>query len=1615
MRQILTIKVFATIVLMLSSIALTAKTPPPSCGAQIHCVGDCGPNTTLQVKIGGQIYEDDAVSYWWFEGGSTSSISNASFLQVSVSSATTYRVEVEVMGHDQLSDCFQDENLSVTVGPLPPPPSGIPGEVCGLGDVTVKVQNPGSGTYRWFFNSNATNPVPDNGDPYNIGGPGNSELTIEQLASSRDFYVREENEFGNSQATPVYAEVHTPTQVNAGPNIIECSRAGSPHVVQLNQGVSHSGGTWSSTNSIAQAAINLSNWEINMNSLALDTDYELRYSYVDSNECPDDDTKIVRRKSLTPEPVVIGDRTGCVGEMLQLVINGEDPNSDGNHGFYEWYDQASGGTPFSISTSIDTLAGSIVWVTATVSNNCTSIRHQVVTVIASDEQKPNTTGGYSCGEGEVTLSVNQPNGTYQWFFDEDANNPIPTGTSTYRFEGTGNSEMTVNLTTTTPFYVRKFSSQGCHSGTQPVTGIIYTPPVVSAGSPLSICNDLSVSEINLDTLGVSPLGTGGIWSSSDPLVEDRINKEEHKISLGGLSLDVAHVLKYTYTDTNGCYKSDTRTLTVKAKTAEPDYTGPTSGCTDQMLRLVILGEEENSEPVNGEYKWFNDLGVLVSANTFYDVLAGETVWVSATGPNNCESLKRQITTTITSNEDAPELDDVTRCGPGDVTFSIFMPSGSYEWFFDSQGNNPLPTTDSEGYSYGTSNATLTAYLTEDQSFWVRKKSDLGCHSQLVGVTGYVEPFNAGADMKICENSGAVSLVSFGTATIAGAVWSSSDPTINAAIDNQNQTLNTDVIDVGIYTLTLSSPLEGCTSGKNVEVGRTQEVLTTVNGGLTTVGLCSDGGLAQLTPDEPNPDPATSPYRWYDTASGDEYNYFSSDLTLDVLTVENTTVWLAVEFNGCFSPRAPIQIVLGSGIAIPIKPMVHITTSPYTVTVSQSNVSTSEVTYYWQRSANSKSDDLADMSISNPASGFYFIRGINDEGCWSAASEGVEVINHSPKTMTIAINELNYVRTYDYREPSESETVTYPLDIGDETNPYKLRTATNYVDGLGRPVQQVQRMGSFGEFDVNVPTEYDPAGRVVRSYLPYVTTKNDGLFSANPVVEQRDYYSFSGTTNVPTYFPFAYSHYEKSPAGFVTDQSAPGEDWMLVDELTTNMAVNFSRAPNLPSDNVLLWQIGDNGMPANGIDSHMFYDDGELIRVTTTDEENNQTIEFIDKLGQTILKRSETGDPIDSWAETYYIYDDLSRLRFVIPPQPTQLLLADLSQLNQTFLDLWVFQYEYDGRNRMISKKVPGAEKVVMVYDRWDRLVLTQDGDQREVNTNEREWLFTKYDSWNRPIVTGQLTTAVGPTSFQEDLEAIRTAVMNSSGRNESYDETMMGETQYTTNSSFPNDTEGTEREYLTVTYYDNYKFIPGSDLAGTSYSRPSEFDGDGVDNYHLLPDDIVDPKGQVTGIKTRILGTLDFIESITYYDHRYRVIQVISENHLVQDGIDIISNQYDFVGNVRRIKNVHNGVDQTVTLLEYEYDHANRLTEGYHTFNTGQPVHLFSNKYNELGELEKKQLHGSGTSFRQSIDYAYNIRGWLRSINESGLSGNNQIQEPDDLFSMELLYNTTNPNIPTDN
>lgn len=203
-----------------------------------------------------------------------------------------------------------------------------------------------------------------------------------------------------------------------------------------------------------------------------------------------------------------------------------------------------------------------------------------------------------------------------------------------------------------------------------------------------------------------------------------------------------------------------------------------------------------------------------------------------------------------------------------------------------------------------------------------------------------------------------------------------------------------------------------------------------------------------------------------------------------------------------------------------------------------------------------------------------------------------------------------------------------------------------------------------------------------------------------------------------------------------------------------------------------------------------------------------------------------------------------------------------------------------------------------------------------------------------------------------------------------------------TNKSFPFEETN---EYLTFTYYDNYTFPNKKAFAtGGIVSNPSTA-----------------VKGLVTGTRTKVLGKNKWLNATTYYDSKYRNIQTVGDLYSVESATAkaIVSTLYDFAGKVIQSEEKQVVGGTTNTLHKYlSYDHAGRLRKLEQEINnSGSRVVLAENKYNELGELVQKKLGGG----LQTIDYQYNIKGWLTAINKPGALGT-------DLFAMALKYETGN-------
>jgi hypothetical protein len=545
---------------------------------------------------------------------------------------------------------------------------------------------------------------------------------------------------------------------------------------------------------------------------------------------------------------------------------------------------------------------------------------------------------------------------------------------------------------------------------------------------------------------------------------------------------------------------------------------------------------------------------------------------------------------------------------------------------------------------------------------------------------------------------------------------------------------------------------------------------------------------------------------------------------------------------------------------------------------------------------------------------------------------------------------------------------------------KAETA-QYFDGLGRPKQIVNVKASPTEKDVVTIIEYDGFGRQTKDYLPVPQSgTQNGAIYPNPLGNASSVY---GAEKI-----YAEKVLENSPLDRIQKQIQPGNTW-------TNKPVKFDYQANIDGE-VKKYTFGtswgtDNAT-THSVPTIDFYGDNQLYKNTVTDEDGNLSIEFKNGRGQTILARKLvvpgdniqqgfTTQPTSVYADTYYVYNAYDQLAFVISP-----LASAKPSLSQTDLDELCYQYRYDGRNRMVEKKLPGKGWEYFVYDNQDRLVMTQDANRKE----NGEWIFTKYDQFGRVAYTG----ITQDSSSRNTLQALlKTKGSNNVERKTSgfaYTGLLVYYDNDTT-KNYPN----TFTKILSVNYYDTYP-ADKPNLSTLGFSQT--FITDDAQNNNIST------KSLPVAAYLNNLETNSWTKTYTYYDGKGRPLAVYEKNYL--GGYTKTESVLDFTGLPQNTTTKHkrkNADTETVIFEEFIYDSQNRLVQHLHQVNGGAKESLAYNQYNELGQLIHKRTGGdqNGNNYMQSADYSYNIRNWLTGIN---LDGNGNVRT-DKIFSYKINYN----------
>lgn len=537
----------------------------------------------------------------------------------------------------------------------------------------------------------------------------------------------------------------------------------------------------------------------------------------------------------------------------------------------------------------------------------------------------------------------------------------------------------------------------------------------------------------------------------------------------------------------------------------------------------------------------------------------------------------------------------------------------------------------------------------------------------------------------------------------------------------------------------------------------------------------------------------------------------------------------------------------------------------------------------------------------------------------------------------------------------------------------------YFDGLGRPVQAVQRGITPDAMDLVSIQEYDAFGRESNAWLPgKVTTANNGAFVALETAK-----GYTKASNAADQKPYSVPVYEASPLSRVLKQFGPGQDWQDNGKaVTTGYLTNTAKTGTslTVADSLVCAQYTSTDTRTTiSVSRSGNYAAAQLYITRMKDEDGNTSYEFKDKLGQVVLTRQVNAGTL---LDTYYIYDSFGNLRVVLPPMVSETSASGTWTDATASWQQYAYLYKYDDRNRCIWKKLPGCEPIYYVYDKADRLIFTQDGEQRA----KGEWLFSIPDAFGRPVLTGICKNTLDYAA--DPLKNVVVSASWSKATNTYKGYTITGITL-------------TLRAVLSANYYDNYEFmglnsIPANTDANFKYTAESGYgtwygtDYTDANKYKN--------KGLLTGtLTTRYQSdgaiALDYLYSVMYYDNKARIIQSKSTNHL--GGIEKEYIAYNFTGQPTKKMHIHSatGKNTLTEVYTYSYDHAGRLLTTTHQLTDGTAVKgqvtLAENSYDDLGRLKTNKKGGQANA---ATTYGYNIRSWTKSITSP-------------LFSETLYYN----------
>ena len=427
------------------------------------------------------------------------------------------------------------------------------------------------------------------------------------------------------------------------------------------------------------------------------------------------------------------------------------------------------------------------------------------------------------------------------------------------------------------------------------------------------------------------------------------------------------------------------------------------------------------------------------------------------------------------------------------------------------------------------------------------------------------------------------------------------------------------------------------------------------------------------------------------------------------------------------------------------------------------------------------------------------------------------------------------------------------------------TSVEYYDGLGRPVLTVANGQGTSNY-VYERRKYDYGDRISEEYIK-------AYGNTQPLYKDSAALNWLYSSD-----PFKSTQIAYDALGRQTVVKGPGKLWH-----DNSRYVTTAYGLNAASE-VRLYKVSGNSLTLSG-----YYAAGMLNVEQVKDEDNHVTKVYKDMQDRVVLECRNSN------YYTYYVYDYLGNLRYVLPPLAADALTATSTQWTSgtAAIKRYGYYYEYDSRNRCTKKQLPGCDYVTMSYDTCDRLISSQDGNQRQAGTST----YYEYDNLGRQKVMGT-----------KDANGTKTVLLE--------------------------------------TFYDDYSFLTSAESSKVGFHTSNGYESSKAG-----------AKGLQTGSRVHQLDSPStYTVTAMYYNSYGEMIQSRSTNH--RSGNDDLYIKYNHLtGQELNKKHIHSASSQTTHTEIYSYEYnAGQLKTVRHKLDNNAEKVLYTLSYDNYGRVSSRSI-----------------------------------------------------------